>query len=1332
MKKAFIFILFNFYFLKVSAQTFSADTASAIPISIKKTTDSSLVFLQKGVLKELFLTADTLQKSKNLRQSDGMVSAMAATSVNSSMTAKLPLVVYPSPNASALIAANNDNIDLYTGKLSASIPIYTLKGRDISIPISLSFNASGHKVDDIGSWVGMGWSLQAGGGISRVMHNLPDEFTGNVNPLYFPFPAYGYLYLKGSPEYVDLADFTNQTPAKKRQIIDYANWQQQNGYCLDYGGQCPKAYDTHPDEFYFNFPGYSGKFVFDQDGNINITPKQNLIITKTIQNISGTNTLTNFQVITPDGYKYEFGGFDKNAVEESQLTTLTKTNNYSYLYSGICSGSPGYLYDRIPATSLKIDQYGNYVDDINNDYISYYFYFPSSWHLTSVTSPTGDQAIFEYADNGLLQYEQSRTVQSTFPNFQEKECGTNGWFFTSPTFYEQRFNGYFYPLNQTLSISENWIQLRSKRLTKVTSAQGYISFEANTNRTDLPNDKRLDYIRIYGGANQLLKKSFKLDYDIYSNTETNATFTWYCNNHSRYEGFESTLPTENTYRMFLKSVQELDAIGQNALAYNFEYDNTKLPPRCSTSQDYYGFANLNPTLHAFGSVGYTSNAGQSMPVTTYSPLAWNPGLTQVKGGIKGYNLAKMMAGSLKKIYYPTGGYKEFLYDVSGDGNSWNGLRVTSIKEYDPFSTKTITINYTPTTYRASDAPSSKYRIPSYKNDDMVYISSDRTLPLVTTQGNVGGYESMEISKTGNGKVKYNFYTSVDFPDLGNPVFVEDITGASLANSIYGFPFPAKNIIDWQRGLVKSEEYYDNNGNKVRSVDYTYDFSPPLYNSTYSLSLTPGKIAYTNYNGDIVNYLVRGITTYYSKWFNLLSKTEKNYSGTNSFDQTESYKYNVKNLLVNETKTMRSDGEENVSVTKYNTDYVANSTNGLMPLISKSISNAVVEKYNYQQLTGETNKRYKEGLLYSYFTDKPLVKQIHTLQLSKPLTAFVESKTDVNGNFSKDANYVPELNFDYDTYGNIRQQSQEGGIVEQYLYDYNSTLPIAKATNVDNANDIAYTSFEADGKGNWNYSGTKISDLTSPTGYYYYSLSTGAITKTGLSSTKSYILSYWYKPGTTVNVTGGTIGSEINGISRTDGWKYAERSITGSIGITISAASGFIDELKLFPAYAQMTTYSYLPLTGMTTVSESNGITTTYEYDYSQRLKRTYNHNRDIQSEIGYHYIDRTPNWQDTGILRCVTDASGNNTGEQQKEQKDVNSLSVTYNTTRWVSLGITGQCPLPCTGKDKKMINGICETGVKVTDECVEKPSGGCTCFYHYRWSDGSTSQQYSESRPSC
>ena len=59
-----------------------------------------------------------------------------------------------------------------------------------------------------------------------------------------------------------------------------------------------------------------------------------------------------------------------------------------------------------------------------------------------------------------------------------------------------------------------------------------------------------------------------------------------------------------------------------------------------------------------------------------------------------------------------------------------------------------------------------------------------------------------------------------------------------------------------------------------------------------------------------------------------------------------------------------------------------------------------------------------------------------------------------------------------------------------------------------------------------------------------------------------------------------------------------------------------------------------------------------------------------------------------------------------------------------------------CSGPDKKMIGCTCETGVKIYTESVlcggkNPPAGCCTgmwlCTYHYRWSDYSISQNYTE-----
>ena len=88
---------------------------------------------------------------------------------------QLRTVVPPSPNASSLGKFGEWPVSLYTGIPNISVPIYTLKSRNLSIPISLDYHAAGNRVGEIPSWVGLGWALNAGGCISRTVRGLPDE-----------------------------------------------------------------------------------------------------------------------------------------------------------------------------------------------------------------------------------------------------------------------------------------------------------------------------------------------------------------------------------------------------------------------------------------------------------------------------------------------------------------------------------------------------------------------------------------------------------------------------------------------------------------------------------------------------------------------------------------------------------------------------------------------------------------------------------------------------------------------------------------------------------------------------------------------------------------------------------------------------------------------------------------------------------------------------------------------------------------------------------------------------------------------------------------------------
>ena len=84
-------------------------------------------------------------------------------------------LIPPSPEMATLGSYGGYGVDHYTGRANVSIPIYEIKLSDFTLPISLSYNTGGHRVEEIATWVGLGWSLNAGGMISRQVRGLPDD-----------------------------------------------------------------------------------------------------------------------------------------------------------------------------------------------------------------------------------------------------------------------------------------------------------------------------------------------------------------------------------------------------------------------------------------------------------------------------------------------------------------------------------------------------------------------------------------------------------------------------------------------------------------------------------------------------------------------------------------------------------------------------------------------------------------------------------------------------------------------------------------------------------------------------------------------------------------------------------------------------------------------------------------------------------------------------------------------------------------------------------------------------------------------------------------------------
>ncbi len=88
----------------------------------------------------------------------------------------------------------------------------------------------------------------------------------------------------------------------------------------------------------------------------------------------------------------------------------------------------------------------------------------------------------------------------------------------------------------------------------------------------------------------------------------------------------------------------------------------------------------------------------------------------------------------------------------------------------------------------------------------------------------------------------------------------------------------------------------------------------------------------------------------------------------------------------------------------------------------------------------------------------------------------------------------------------------------------------------------------------------------------------------------------------------------------------------SPNITVGNSNFYVDEVRLYPHDAFMTTYTYQPQVGMTSNTMSGGRFTYYEYDALNRLKVIRDNNYNIIKLIEYNYKDnliRIP------ILNCL-------------------------------------------------------------------------------------------------
>jgi len=478
--------------------------------------------------------------------------------------------------------------------------------------------------------------------------------------------------------------------------------------------------------------------------------------------------------------------------------------------------------------------------------------------------------------------------------------------------------------------------------------------------------------------------------------------------------------------------------------------------------------------------------------------------------------------------------------------------------------------------------------------DYVQVRSYPLIPLMPTQGAAVGYANvtkLDGENGENGKEEYTFTTANDYPDEMYPYR----------------PYAPSCSFDWRRGQLLKATTYKNNGGT---------FYPVRSSSTHFTNAVKQSIGYglrvevdqesTMIGGGCTPFNV-GAAEYYAAGYRTASEllykdadTIREYDQSNpaAYMQTIlNYKYDtvLGHYLLLQTTSTNSKGQAIETDQFHPQDLTLSGTaeTARQNLISNFMLVPVLDIKNSINgvQTTETKNNYK------------------VFPNGMPLLESIELK-DGAGSSEKRVEFLK-----YDGYAHIAQQHKINGMLNTYLWNYNRSYPIASVLNADSAN-IAYTSFEGDGTGNWTMPDTLHNRTNAFTGSQSYDLSgTKTITAT-VNAGPSYIVSYWSRGGSlTVKSNGTSIGTSLTGATKR-GWTYYEHLLpTTTTSVSVSASAATIDELRLFPATAQMTTYTYVPSLGMTSTCTPDNKVTYYEYDAFMRLLRT----RDIDSNIVKQY-----------------------------------------------------------------------------------------------------------------
>ena len=265
---------------------------------------------------------------------------------------ELPDIKSATPDVYAFEKNINIPVSHYTGIPSIQVPLHHIEAGNISIPVALSYNAQGIRVEEIATRYGQGWDLQGGGAITRQVKDLADE-----NNYLLPNSQFQH-------NFVDIVNY----PARLYEL--YEEFAEEEWV------------DCQPDMFYFSFPGHSGKFFFDQATKLPVLQSFDDLKIEVVNNSPSGIRFDGFVITDTKGTRYYFGKSKDGSVTSSEKSENIAGNYFYQFFNDDASQttSANYMVPPPPAgPTCKWDLLE--IEDIYHNRVVYNYDFETLNHM---------------------------------------------------------------------------------------------------------------------------------------------------------------------------------------------------------------------------------------------------------------------------------------------------------------------------------------------------------------------------------------------------------------------------------------------------------------------------------------------------------------------------------------------------------------------------------------------------------------------------------------------------------------------------------------------------------------------------------------------------------------------------------------------------------------------------------------------------------------------------------------------------------------------------------------------------------------------------------------